>query len=533
MNVDILLYNGKIKTVDSKNNEYKRVGISENKIVLLDNNEGISDIIAKKSINLEGKLVLPGFIDTHLHTLEYAEQKTAVNLFTTTSVDEILDNCRKHLEKYGLYQGWLIGNGWNQNKFVDGRDMIYKGDLDKISTEFPIVVVRTCVHIAVVNSKALELILSSEDAKKLLDYIDVENGILKEGAITLYKKLLPKPNIEEIKKLILLGQEDYAKFGITSVHSADLFSAVPEENWQDLVTAYEELNNEKKLQVRTYEQCMFFKYEVFEKFANAGYRTGQGDNFFKIGPLKIITDGSLGARTAYMNESYADDKNTKGILILNEEKMREFLNKAKEIDMQVAVHTIGDGAGEMAVRLLNEKNNYINKNRDGIVHAQITTPEIFEQMKKGDITAYIQPVFIDSDMEIAEARVGYEKASTSYAWKTLMDMGLLISGGSDAPVVSFNVLENIFFAVTRKNTKCQPENGWFPQEKLSIDEAVRLFTINGARHSFEEDVKGSLEIGKLADLVVLEKDIYTIPENEIKDVNINMTILDGKIVYSV
>lgn len=282
MNVDILLYNGKIKTVDSKNNEYKRVGISENKIVLLDNNEGISDIIAKKSINLEGKLVLPGFIDTHLHTLEYAEQKTAVNLFTTTSVDEILDNCRKHLEKYGLYQGWLIGNGWNQNKFVDGRDMIYKGDLDKISTEFPIVVVRTCVHIAVVNSKALELILSSEDAKKLLDYIDVENGILKEGAITLYKKLLPKPNIEEIKKLILLGQEDYAKFGITSVHSADLFSAVPEENWQDLVTAYEELNNEKKLQVRTYEQCMFFKYEVFEKFANAGYRTGQGDNFFKI-----------------------------------------------------------------------------------------------------------------------------------------------------------------------------------------------------------------------------------------------------------
>lgn len=533
MELDLLLMNGTIRSLDKENHTYKRMGMKDKKIVLLDDKDGSEDIQAKKVLDLQGKLVLPGFHDTHIHVLEYAEQKNAVDLIGTTSVSEIISRSKEHLEREGLYQGWLIGNGWNQNKFTDGNDFIYKKDLDEISTDFPIILVRTCVHLAVVNSKALQLILESEQSSNIRHYIDEENGILKENAVTLYRKILEKHNVESIKKMILSAHEDLIKEGITSVHSADLFFAVPEEDWSKLMLAYEELDKEKKLKVRTYEQCMFLQYENFANFLERGYQTGQGNEYFKIGPLKIVTDGSLGARTAYMSEDYADKAGERGILILDEQKLRRFMEKAKQHKMQLAVHTIGDGSAELVVRLLNEynKEDLSNPMRDGIVHAQITTKEILDEMKRGNITAYVQPVFVDTDMDIAEERVGYEKASTSYAWKSMIDRGLLISGGSDAPVVRFDVLENIYFAVTRKNMAGSPEHGWFPQEKLSVQEAVELFTINGAYHSHEEQLKGSLEIGKLADAVVLNENIYEIEEDHIKDVSVDYTIFDGEIIF--
>ena len=278
---------------------------------------------------------------------------------------------------------------------------------------------------------------------------------------------------------------------------------------------------------------MFFIYENFEEFIAKGYRTGQGGEYFKIGPLKVISDGSLGARTAYMNEPYTDDPETRGIQILDENQLRKFFKKAKENNMQIAVHGIGDGAVEIAADILNEVNrdNLSNPMRDGIVHAQITNKRIIDKMVKGNITAYIQPVFIDTDMEIAEERLGKERTFSSYAWKTMLDRGLHISGGSDAPVVSFNILENIYFAVTGKNIKGFPEGGWMPSQKLTVDEAVRLFTINAAYQSFEEKTKGTLEIGKYADMVGLEKNIYDIPEDEIKDVKVSFTMVNGRIVY--
>lgn len=530
MELDLLFKNGVIQSVDKNNTIYSRLGIKDNKIVLLDNDE--SEVKSKKIVDLQGKLMLPGFNDTHIHVLEYADGKNAVDLMGTTSVNEILEKMKNHYAKNGLYQGWLLGNGWNQNRFTDGNDMIYKFDLDKISTEFPIMITRTCIHIAVLNSKGIELLLQCPSAKDNMEYIDIETGIIKESALPIYRELLEKHTVESVKKLLLSAQNDLIKEGITSVQSADISFTVAEEDFEILIQAYKELVKEKKMKVRTYEQNMFIHYEAFKKFVDSGYTTGQGDEYFKIGPLKIISDGSLGARTAYMTEDYADMPGEKGVLILDYEKMDKFVTLAKENNMQVVIHGIGDGAMEIIVDVLNKHNKENNnKMRDGIIHAQITTHDLIDKIKSGNICVHAQPVFIDYDMDIADDRVGCDKASTSYAWKTMLDKGIVVSGGSDAPVVSFNVLENIFFAVARKNINCLPENGWYPNEKVSVDEAVRMFTINAAYKSFEENIKGSLEIGKLADLVVLSDNIYEIEEDNIKDVKVDMTIFDGNIVF--
>lgn len=533
MKIEKLFYNGNFISVDKEKNIYTMLGVSNGKIVYLSKKNNFTEVEALEKIDMKGRTILPGFIDTHLHAIDYAEQKKAVNLNGSKSVEEILERCKIHYNMKGLQQGWLIGKGWNQNEFTRGKDFIYKEDLDKISIEFPIVLLRTCVHMAVANSKALELILTSKEGQRLKDYIEVDTGILKEGAVAIYKKLFKRVTIDYIKELIKEAHLDLLEAGITQVHSADFFSAVPEENWELLIKAYEELENEKNLKVKTYEQCMFFNYDNFEKFIKAGYTTGQGSKYFKIGPLKLIADGSLGARTAYMQEPYSDDNTTNGILTLNEEQLEKFIKIAKSKNMQLAIHTIGDGAAKIAVNLINKYNkNLLNSMRDGIVHAQILNLEILQEMKKGKVTAYIQPVFIDTDMEIVEKRIGKIRTKTSYIWKTMLDMGLHLSGGSDAPVVSFNILENIYFAVTRKNIKGEPLQGWYPEERLSLDEAIELFTIKGAYHSFEENERGSLELGKEADMVVLDKDIYKVPSDEIKNIKVLQTLVEGNIVYT-
>lgn len=533
MTLDTLLYNGEFHSMDEANSIYEAIGIKNGKISFLGKDKESENLKAKEKIDMKGKLVFPGFVDTHLHALDYAETKKFVKLNGSESVEEVIKRGKEHYKKNGLSQEWLIGWGWNQSEFKDGNDFIYKKDLDKISTDYPIILLRVCAHVAVVNSKAMEMIIKNKISEEAMEYIDIEKGTLRESSITVYRKTLEKPTIEYIKEMILLAQEDFLKEGITQVHSADYFSAVPEEDWEKVITAYTELEKEGKLKVRTYEQNMFFVYENFEEFINKGYRTGQGGEYFKIGPLKVISDGSLGARTAYMNEPYTDDSSTCGIQILDEDQLRKFFRKAKENNMQVAVHGIGDGAIEIATDILNEvnKDDLSNPMRNGIVHAQITNKRILNKMVKGNITAYIQPVFIDTDMEIAEERLGKERTDSSYAWKTMLDEGLHISGGSDAPVVSFNILENIYFAVTSKNIKGLPEGGWMPSQRLSIDEAVRLFTINAAYQSFEENIKGTLEIGKYADITGLEKNIYNIPKDEIKDVKISFTMVNGEIVY--
>ena len=226
-------------------------------------------------------------------------------------------------------------------------------------------------------------------------------------------------------------------------------------------------------------------------------------------------------------------EDTEKRVFYTQEELDDLFAYFDDHQMQAAVHCIGDRAMDMVIEAIAKSPNRTGnpKNRHGLVHVQITNPRILENMKKHDILAYIQPVFVDLDMGIVEAQVGPQRMDKVYAWKTMLDMGIHTSGGSDAPVVSFDVMENIYFAVTRKDINGQPEEGWIPSEKMSVDEAVKLFTKYAAYASYTEDENGTIEPGKWADMVVLEKDIYEIDPDAIKDTKIDMTILAGKVVY--
>ena len=252
-----------------------------------------------------------------------------------------------------------------------------------------------------------------------------------------------------------------------------------------------------------------------------------------FGPLKLLTDGSLGARTAWMRQPYADDPSTRGIATMTRAQLDELVSLANAHGLQCVCHAIGDAAIEMVLDTFENVNRTSPDNplRHGIVHCQITNPRILQGMKDQNLLAYIQPVFIDLDMNTVEPAIGVQRMDKVYAWKSMLDMGIHTSGGSDAPVVSFDAMENIYFAVTRKNISGQPQEGWIPSEKISVDEAVKLFTKNAAYASYTEDENGTIEVGKNADFVVLEKNIYEIDPDEIKATKVDMTILGGEIVY--
>lgn len=530
--LDKIFYNGVIHTFDKQNTITEAIGIKNNKIAFVGSNEEAEKIDAKERINLYKHLVLPGFIDTHMHVLEYALTESSIKLFDCTSIKEAIEKGKDFIRENNKELNWIIGRGWNQNKFTDERRFFTKADLDKISTEHPVIYCRVCCHAAVVNSLALSKILALEKSTELMEYIDVKTGILKEAAIYLYTSLLEGVPSEGIQELIIKAQADLNKAGITSVHSVD-FGALPGNGWQDVITAYETLEKKEKLTVRTYEQCVLGDTVSFADFLEKGYVTGKGSALFKIGPLKLFADGSLGARTALMKEPYSDDLENYGLQVYDKTVLRELFEMADKHKMQLAVHCIGDKAIEMSVDLMNEVNNEHvgNPRRHGIVHAQITNTEILRKIQQGELLVYIQPVFVHSDMGIAEERIGRARMNKIYAWKSMRELGIRTSGSSDSPVESFNVLENIYYAVTRKNENGLPKGGWIPGEKLTVDEAVRLFTVEAAFASFEENEKGSLEAGKYADMVVLDKDIYEIAEDEIKGTRILCTVMDGEIVY--
>ena len=544
-----VFYNGLVYCMDKKDNIYEAIAIEDNKIYFLGNNKEAKKLEADQKIDLKGKIILPSFVDTHLHVLHYALAESMVNLTDCKSKEEVIKKAKSFLDDEGLQFGWLLGRGWNQNNFENNNDFLKKEDLDQISTEIPIFFSRVCGHMATVNSKGLEKILKMKKADELGEYINEESGVLTESALSLKSNFYKDISVDEIKELLLKAHKDLNKAGITTVHSDD-FGTLAKSNWEKVIKAYKSLEENNELTVRTYEQCIFDGMKGINEFIEKGYQTGDGSNFFKIGPLKLLADGSLGARTAYMQEPYSDDKNNQGLLLFSKEELAKIFEKAHKNGLQIAVHAIGDGTIGLVTDLLNEINRkyevdlenslkeYTNINlkednnplRHGIVHAQFTNGNILAKMKKGDLLAYIQPVFVATDLKIAEDRVGKKRLEKAYAWKTMLDMGIQASGSSDAPVESFDIMENIYFAVTRKNNEGKPEEGWFPEEKLSVKEAVSLFTNRAAYPSFEENLKGSLEKGKLADMVVLDKNIFKIDFDDIKNTEIVYTIIGGEII---
>lgn len=538
--MDIILYNGKVYTLDHKGTVAEAIGIKGNKIAFVGKDEEALALKSKDTtvIDLKGKMVVPGFNDSHMHLLSYGYTATKIELNNAKSIDDLILLGKELLEKGELKEGdWILGRGWNNDYFDDNR-LPTRHDLDKITTDFPICYTRVCGHIVVTNSKALEVAGIDKNSPQVpggefdLDENGEPLGIFRESAMDLIYGAIPDPDIESIKDMILKCSEDAVKQGITSIQTDD-FEQLPKKDYEKIIKAYLELIDEGKMKVRVYEQCIFSDIRKLEEFLAKGYTTGWGNEYFKIGPLKILADGSLGARTAYLREPYNDDRETTGIHLFTQEELDRFVLTAHNGGMHVAIHAIGDGAMYMAFESIEKalRENPREDHRHGIVHCQITDMNLLNKYKELDVIAYIQPIFLDYDIHIVEDRIGKERTKYTYNWKRMMDMGIHLAGGSDCPVEKFDVLPNLYSAVTRKDLSGYPENGWLPDQKLTVDEALRIFTVEGAYASFEEDIKGTLEVGKLADIAVLEKDLHDIESEDIKDVKVDLTIMDGKIVY--
>lgn len=539
--MDLLLVNGVIATQDEKDSFVEALAIKDDKIAKVGTTAEILDLKKEGTeiIDLGGKLVLPGFNDSHMHLLNYGNFLKNIDLTGTTSLDEIIQKVKSILDKNSLKKDqWIKGRGWNDDYFQGDNRFPNRYDLDKISTEYPIILTRACGHIAITNSKALELAYITKDTKQPVGgEFDIDEngeplGIFRENAIELINNAIPEPSVEELKDMLLVAIKKANAYGITSVQTDD-FGVISYANYEKIITAYEELKEEGKLSLRVYEQCLVQDSSRLEGFLDKGYNTGYGDEFFKIGPLKLVADGSLGARTAALTSPYKDAPHTYGIPVFSQEGIDHLVDIAHSRGMQIAIHAIGDKAMYMAFESIEKALNNSPKNdhRHGIVHCQITDRYLLNKFKELDMIAYIQPIFLDYDWKIAESRVGPELIKTSYNWRTLVDSKVNIACGSDCPVEDLNVLKGIYEAVTRKDLKGKPDGGWMPEQKLTVQEAVHGYTVGGAYTSFEEDIKGTIEEGKLADIVVLSRNIYEIPEDEIKDAKVKMTILDGQIVY--
>lgn len=538
-----LYKNANVQTVDKENPKAESFIVKDSKFLFVGSEEDSRKKLEGKEfdeINLESNLVLPGFNDSHLHFLHYAKGLLNVNLTGTRSIDELKTRLKEKLESRDKEDNfWLEGEGWNQDYFVDEKRFPTKEDLDEVSTEVPILIMRACFHIGVLNSKGLELLeLNSSNASEYGDLIEVfpngePNGVIKENLLENVKSKKPGFDYDLTKDILLKAQEKAFEQGLTSVQSDD-FGYVPNQDFNLLFDLFKDLYEEDKLKLRISEQCLFLNVKDEEKFFNAGYHYGWGNETYRISTVKILSDGSLGARTAALRNGYNDDSSTKGIMLFTQEELDEMVLLSHENKCPVAIHGIGDRAIEMALNSIEKaKKTYPDiKLRHGIVHCQITDEELLNRFKELEVMALVQPIFIDYDMNIVSDRVGEELSKTSYAWKTMKDKGINVSFGTDAPVEPFDTMPNIYSAVTRKNITGDEEKTYLEKEKMSMEDAIYAYTYESAYASGEEEIKGTISPGKLADFIVLDKDLFNLEnDKEILDTKVLETYVGGQLVF--
>lgn len=519
MQADMVLTNGNIITMDPKKPKVQAVAILKDKIIAVGTSKQIRKLVGETTrvIDLKGKTVVPGFTDTHVHMRGFGASLTNLDLRGVTSVEEMQKKLQERVKKTPE-EKWILGSGWDQERFKEKRYPT-RFDLDKIALKNPVFFRRVCGHVCVVNTRALQIAGITQKTKPPKGgKIDITptgelTGILRENAMDLIEEAIPKPNEEELEQICIFACQKAVEAGLTTVH---WIIESPTE-----IRIIQKLRANKKLPIRTY---FMIPAKFMKHLIELGLQTGFGDNMIKIGSIKILTDGSLGARTAALTEPYSDEPETKGMTLYTQEELNKLVTEAHEANLQLAIHAIGDKAADMTITAIEKAiTKSPRKNlRHRIEHASVLNEKLINRMKKLSLIASVQPHFIVSDFWTTN-RIGPKRARWAYPFKTLMRKGILTTGSSDCPVEPINPLLGIYAAVTREKNQ---------EERIPVNEALRMYTLNAAFASFEENIKGSIEVGKLADFVVLSRDPEVIPAEEIKGTEVEMTIVDGKIAYA-
>ena len=512
----LVLLNGKIFTLDHKKPTAQAVAISDEKIVYVGEDSEASKLVGPQTevVNLNGKTVLPGFTDCHVHMASFGRSLSELHLRNVTSITQLRELVREKSQQFPPGT-WIIGGGWDQEKFAEKR-LPTRWDLDRVSPDNPVVLFRVCSHICVANTKALEKAgIERDTVTPQGGEIDRDSstgeltGIIREKAMDLLFKAFPKASEEEILKVCLSACGKAVEAGLTGVHW--IVESTAE------VQVIKRINREGKLPLRVY---LLIPVEFLENLEELGLERGPGDSLLKIGGLKILLDGSLGARTAALYEPYSDAPETSGMVTCNQEDFEILVSNAHKAGLQLAVHAIGDKATDVALKAVEKalEKNPKGDHRHRIEHASVSNKELIQRMKELGVAASVQPHFTVSDFWI-EKRLGTERARWVYPFRSLMKAGVVVCGGSDCPVEPISPLLGIWAAVFK-----QPNS----KERLTIEEAIGLYTVNAAYTTFDEDMKGTIEEGKLADMIVVSDDPFKIEPEKIRDMKILMTIVGGR-----
>ncbi|MDR1471408.1 MAG: amidohydrolase family protein [Synergistaceae bacterium] len=534
---DSVWKNGKIYTVDKKFSVIQAIAVKGGKIIYAGSDADADKFVGKEtSVNdLGGKTVIPGLNDAHIHYLSLGTTKLQVNAHWRPK-EEILNEVKAAAAKARPGE-WVLGRGWNQEVW-DPAEFPTKEELDAVAPDVPVSLVRTCGHMTWTNSKALELAGVTKDTQDptggefLRDKNGEPIGVMTDQAQEYINKVIPPITSAQERDALIEAQKELVRFGITSASDAG--------SNQLTIDILKELYAKDTLKVRldimarvtgrpSPEELLLGAEEFFAR----GIQTGLFDDRLQIRSYKISLDGSLGARSAWMLNEYSDRPGHRGNGKLSDEELYQLVLAGHKAGFQLNSHAIGDAANRQVLdvyqRVLKEYPNFNHRFR--VEHAQILTAEDLLRFAELGVLPSMQTVHATSDMNMAEERVGPKRIKFAYAWRKLLNTGTVIPNGTDAPVELLDPWINLMAAVTRRNSSLEPEKGWYPEEKMTREEALRSYTIWPAYASFEETKKGSLENGKAADFIVIDRDFMNCPENEIKDIKVIKTVIAGETVY--
>ncbi|MCA0986971.1 amidohydrolase [Guptibacillus algicola] len=527
MKADLVFVNGEVCVLDSEFSIHEAAAVKDNRILMTGKTDEVMKVADDQTeiIDLKGRSLLPGFIDAHAHLELYGTNQLGVNCKDVTGIENLLGKLKAAADRTPEGE-WVRGWGYNQNEL--GRHLT-KWDLDKVSTEHPIIVIRTCGHISCVNSLALEMAGITNDTPnpaggKFVREGNELNGLLLESAhMSMFLKAMYTE--EEIQEGLAIASEAFLKNGITSVHDAGGYGT-------DHIRALQIGVNSGAIKQRVYALygSLHESASMVQKGIGSGLLTGLGDDRFKIGPAKVFIDGSSSGPTAKTREPYTSKPEDSGILYLDQEELNQSLLGAHEQGWQITAHAIGDEAVEMMSKTIEVALDvsYREDHRHRIEHAAITPADLTKRIKESRIVPIPNPAFLH-EFGDGYVRDYGERTDVMFPLKDFGDQDIPFAFGSDSPITDVNPFVGIHAAVNRRS-----KNGNLvgERQRISVEEAIRAYTQSGAYASFEEDIKGSIEEGKLADLVVVNESVLHCHQERLKELRVDMTVIDGKVVFT-
>jgi predicted amidohydrolase YtcJ len=536
---DLILTDGKIWTENHKRPEVEAIAIVGNRIVALGDSAAISALAGPHTtvIDLKGRRVVPGFNDAHVHFYMGGEGLTSVQLHDASSPEEFRQKVAAFARAMPKGE-WIVNGNWDHERWTPANLPTHQL-IDDVTPDNPVFVNRSDGHMCLANALAMKLAGVNQNTKDvpggviLRDAQGNPTGIFKDAAKTLIEHVQPHPSMEHILSAIKAAQNYASENGVTSVQDMGVFTAQGVDTMVDVIKGYQILERRGELNVRV---STHIPLPDWKRDASAGIMADFGNEKLQVGALKSFADGSLGSTTAWFFEPYTDAPNTSGIPsaeLLHPDEQYAHMRDADRAGLQICVHAIGDRANKTILDFFErlEKDNGARDRRLRIEHAQHLRTADIPRFAQLHVIASVQPYHAIDDGRWADKRIGAERVKTTYAFRSLLDSGAVLAFGSDWFVAPMSPLMGIYAASTRRTLDGKHPEGWVPEQKITVAEAVHAYTVGSAYASMEERMKGSLEPGKLADLAVLSEDIFKIDLVEIQNTKVDLTIFDGKIIF--